>query len=214
MMEEERIKKYKETLGRYLPQGSVEPLFVFLTQTNSVRLHITRERRTKLGDYRWPQPGHPFHEISINGDLNPYLFLWVLLHEMAHLNTHKLYQDRVQAHGHEWQEQYALLLREYLTLFPSEVQREIGRLTARIPLNRSLNRTIEASLKRYDPDYNEAEALPTLETLPLGTTFTLEGKPEMVFRSLEKRRTRFRCIEVRTKREFLVAGRAPVILVE
>lgn len=213
-MEEERVRRYKETLGRYLPQGTVEPLFVFLTQTNSVRLHITRERRTKLGDYRWPQPGHAFHEISVNGDLNPYLFLWVLLHEMAHLNTHKRYRNGVQAHGHEWQEQYALLLREYLHHFPAEVQGEIGRLTARIPLNRSLNRSIEASLKRYDPGYNAAEALPMLAELPLGTTFSLEGKPEMVFRSLEKRRTRFRCVEVHTNREFLVAGRAPVVVVE
>lgn len=81
-------EEYKAILAKYMPAAAVEPIYDFMEQYH-VHLHITRKRTSKLGDYRWPQRGHNYQEISVNGDMNPYQFLMVLLHEMAHLNTHQ-----------------------------------------------------------------------------------------------------------------------------
>ncbi|MCR5423149.1 MAG: SprT-like domain-containing protein [Bacteroidales bacterium] len=211
-MEDARVTRYKTVLGRYLPAEAVEPMFQMLTQDNSVKLHVTRERQSKLGDYRCPQSGHPYHEISVNGNINPYFFLLVLLHELAHLNTWKLHGNRVQPHGREWQGEYARMLAAYSGLFPVEVRRLIERYVRRLPLDRATGRAIEQQLRRYDVDYVPGEDL-TLDDLPLGSMFRLKNGRDIVFRSLEKRRTRYRCVDVATNMPYLVAGSAPVCVV-
>ena len=49
-MSPQEIDNYKKTLAHYLPPAAVDNVFDFLN-SNSVHLHITRQRRTKLGDY-------------------------------------------------------------------------------------------------------------------------------------------------------------------
>ena len=178
---------------------------------HKVHLHVTRERLSKLGDYRWPRPDHPFHEISINGDLNPYLFLWVFLHEAAHLETHLKYHD-VAPHGHEWQHEYALLVTAHANLFPREVQPLLAHYVRRIPLKRSLLRKIEAFLHRYDPDHSDEKYL-TLDDMQANDRFRLKKKPEMLFEVIEKRRTRWLCLEVASGRQYLLNGSAEVLAV-
>ena len=50
------------------------------------RLKITAPRKTKLGDYRF-RASNKTHLITINCNLNPYAFLIVYLHEVAHCIT-------------------------------------------------------------------------------------------------------------------------------
>ena len=173
-----------------------------------VHFHITRGRASKLGDYRWPQGSHNFHEISINGDLNPHFFLLVFLHEAAHLETHLRY-DHVQPHGHEWQGEYAHLLATHAALFPPEVQPLIQRYVRRIPLNRNLLRQIEEALHRYDPGYTDVPHR-VLDDLPAGSRFRLTARPDILFVSIERRRTRWLCRDTATGRTYTVAARAEV----
>ena len=173
-----------------------------------VHFHVTRERRTKYGDYRWPQQRHPFHEMSVNGDLNPYLFLMVFLHEAAHLETHLKY-TAVQPHGHEWQAEYARLLVERLSDFPDEVRPLVSRYASRIPLSRTLAHRIEDMLHRYDADAQDEPAV-RLDDLPAGSSFRLKKKPAILFVSVERRRTRWLCRDVATGRMYTVAGGAEV----
>ena len=56
-MSPQEIDNYKKTLAHYLPPAAVDNVFDFLN-SNSVYLHITRQRRTKLGDYRCIQRNH------------------------------------------------------------------------------------------------------------------------------------------------------------
>ena len=173
-----------------------------------VHFHVTRERRTKYGDYRWPQQRHPFHEMSVNGDLNPYLFLMVFLHEAAHLETHLKY-TAVQPHGHEWQAEYARLLVERLSDFPDEVRPLVSRYASRIPLSRTLSHRIEDMLHRYDADAQDEPAV-RLDDLPAGSSFRLKKRPAILFVSVERRRTRWLCRDVATGRMYTVAGGAEV----
>lgn len=176
---------------------------------HKVHFHITRGRTSKLGDYRWPHGEHTYHEISINGDLNPYLFLWVFLHEAAHLETHLRY-DSVQPHGYEWQREYAHLITAHAALFPPEVQPLLTRYVRRIPLSRSILRQIETSLHRHDPGYSDEEHI-TLDRLPAGSRFRLKAKPGILFVSVERRRTRWLCRDTATGSQYTVAGTAEVI---
>lgn len=202
-------ERYRRILANHLPPQAVAWVYNYLN-LHKVHFHITRERRTKLGDYRWPRPDHTFHEISVNGDLNPYRFLWVFLHEAAHLETHLKYSG-VQAHGHEWQAEFARLLTMHTALFPDEIQPLIAKYTRRIPLSGPVGRDIEAMLCHYDPDYNPAEAAPRLDDLHAGDRFRLKSNPEKCFQAEERRRTRWLCREVGTGRQYLVRGDAEVV---
>lgn len=209
-----KAEQYKDTLRRYLPEAAVEFVFQYLTQTNTVRFIITRERHSKLGDYRWPNKERSYHQITINGNLNPYFFLWVLLHEMAHLDTWKTYRLTVQPHGHEWQSAYASLITQHRDIFPEEIQPLFSRYIRRIPLHNPTMREIEAKLRRYDPDYNPSDEPLLLKDIPLGSRFTIKGKEELVFILREKRRTRYLCTDAATNREYTVSGMAPVIILD
>lgn len=202
-----QINNYKATLAQYLPTTAIESIFQFLTQDNHVLLRITRPRLSKLGDYRHPQPHHRYHEITINNNLNPYNFLRVLLHEMAHLNCWKKFANTVRPHGHEWQEEYRLLLQQYIAHFPFDVATLINQYIKRIPLNRHIAEQIDIQLRHYDPDYSAQEEL-TLNQLPTGSCFQIIGnKRGITFRSLEKRRTRYLCEDIHTGQRYLVTGR-------
>ena len=197
--------RYRHILSAYLPEAAVERVFCYLN-LHRIHLHITRGRSTKLGDYRRPGPGHERHAISINGDLNPYLFPWVFLHEAAHLETH-LHHPHAQPHGHEWQGEYARLLDEYAGLFPEEAQPLIHSYTSRIPLSRSVGRKIETLLLHHDPGYHPATTLD--QQLP-GVRFRLKNKPERLFEALEKRRTRWLCHCLDDGCQYLVSGTAEI----
>lgn len=200
--------EYKQILGRYLPPEAVGPVYDFMQQ-HRVYLHITRERRSKLGDYRWPQPRHPGHEISVNGNLNPYLFLLVLLHEMGHLGTYVRHGSAVQPHGHEWQEEYRRLLAAFAGCFPADALPLLNAYTSRVPLCRAAGRRLEELLRRYDAGYAPSHN-PTLDQLAPGTHFRLLRQPERQFRALERRRTRWLCEELSSGSKFLVHGSAEV----
>lgn len=208
-------ERYRAILSNHLPSEAVGWVYDYLDR-HKVHFHITLRRQSKLGDYRWPQPRHPFHEISVNGDLTPCHFLWVLLHEAAHLETHLRY-DRagcagVAAHGHEWQAEYACLLRDHLEWFPPEARPLIEAYVSRIPLRKSLGVSIEEALQRVG---GTGAATPLrLDDLPVGSRFRLAGKRQLVFVSLERRRTRWLCREAGSGRQYLVNGRAEVEVVE
>ena len=202
-------EKYRRILENHLPPQAVDGVYNYLN-LHKVHFHITRGRRSKLGDYRWPQGDHNYHEMSVNGDLNPYLFLWVFLHESAHLEIHLKY-DKVQPHGHEWQKEYCQLIASHASLFPLEVQPLLAHYVRRIPLNRSILRQIETTLHHYDPGYSDEEHT-TLDSLPVGSRFRLKAKPDMLFESVNRRRTRWLCRDVATGRQYTVAASAEVII--
>ena len=203
-------EEYKAILAKYLPAAAVEGVYDFMNR-NNVYLHITRKRVSKLGDYRWPQPHHNYHEISVNGDMNPYQFLQVMLHEMAHLNNYQRYGKDIQPHGHQWQEEYRQLLREYLACFPDDVAALITRYTARVPLYHTVGKQIDALLCHYDLDYTPSDDL-TLDQLTPGTRFRIIAKPQRMFRAIEKRRTRWLCLCLDDNKKYLVSGSAKVIV--
>ncbi|MBR6844167.1 MAG: SprT-like domain-containing protein [Bacteroidales bacterium] len=202
-------EQYREILRRHLNDDAVEWVYSFFTR-NNIFLHITRQRNSKLGDYSWPQRGRKYHKITVNGDLNPYMFMWVFLHEAAHFESYMKYDTRVQPHGHEWQAEYARLLRECVSFFPPEACDSIVLYASKIPLVRAVGRQVEDLLHRYDPGYTP-EAVIHLDDLPAGSLFRIKRKPSILFRSDERRRTRWLCTDTATGRRYTVPAVAEVI---
>ncbi len=207
-MRSEIVNKYKATLSQYIPLEAVDSVFDFL-RTYGVHFKITRQRKTKLGDYRWPQLDQHYHQITINGDQNPYAFLIVLIHEFAHLKTYLQHKNKVQPHGLEWQQNYSLLLLSYVEkgVFPRDISQSLRRYCMQLPLKNTREREMMKIVKCYNTDYVEEHSL-TLSDLPLNSVFAIADGT--VFRSLEKLRTRYKCKRLDNDMLYLVQGHAYV----
>lgn len=200
-----------EALRHYLPAGSFEAVLRYLDQYQ-VQLTITRKRRTVLGDYRLARTasGKLQHQISVNGDLNPYAFLVTLLHELAHLVVTISHHRSVEPHGREWQLAYQKILVEFLQLkvFPASLERVIQVSAQRPSASSCADLDLYRALRAYDAQSEAAGSPVMLETLSPGTEFLVEGGRR--FRLIQRVRKRYRCDEIPSGRTYLFS---PVYLV-
>ena len=78
-------EQYTQVLIKYIPETSV-PLIVNWIIEYGVHLKITKDRSTKLGDFRPTLGVNRGHRITVNYNLNKYAFLITLVHEIAHFH--------------------------------------------------------------------------------------------------------------------------------
>jgi hypothetical protein len=201
------MKTYSDILLEYLPENSVPVMLDWLENSN-VQLKITRNRHTKLGDYR-PPIKHTFHKISINHDLNKYNFLITLVHEFAHLRIWEKYKNRVKPHGKEWKAEYSKLLQPFLNseIFPADIIKVLNQFVNN-PSSTSINIELTRVLRLYDKSKNNL----TLEELPYHSHFRIYNG--VIFEKLEKLRKRYKCKRLDNNRIYLVNPMAEVDLVE
>jgi hypothetical protein len=74
-----------------------------------------------------------------------------------------------------------------------------------------MGKEVEKLLHHYDPDYDGTEQTILNELAP-GTRFHIEGQSSHHFQSIEKRRTRWICVDLASGKRFLVSGTAPVVV--
>ena len=109
-----------ELLQRYLPEAAFPYLKIWFA-SHKVNLHISRNRNSKLGDYQRLKDGS--HRISINHNLQPELFFFVLTHELAHLIAFDKFKGkRISAHGMEWKSTFREMLLESLSAYSDELK--------------------------------------------------------------------------------------------
>lgn len=188
----------------FIPEKAI-PIIEKWFKPYSFTIKISRKRHSKLGDFsagKWfEQP-----QISVNGNLNPYSFLITLTHEFAHLLVHKNYKRRVKPHGEEWKNQFSQLLNELINenVFPENIN-QVLKEHAKNPAASSVrDAKLMEALNKYNPPTNTIY----LNELPLGAIFSVNNKRKFI--KGEKRRTRFLCTEVNTKKQYLVHGIAEV----
>ncbi|NVN95150.1 MAG: SprT-like domain-containing protein [Bacteroidetes bacterium] len=198
------MTELKEILAKYIPENALNQI-VNLIATNNVQLNITRNRRTKLGDYRPPQNGYLFHRISVNYNLNEYEFLITLIHEFAHLFVWNKHKNKVEPHGKEFKTTYYSLLHQFveMNIFPEDVKAAIQKIEAS-PENAKLE--MGRALQKYSQS-NQNMLL--VEEVPLNANFkTPDGR---TFQKLEKLRKRYKCLCLNDKRKYLFHPLAKVI---
>ncbi|MDL2315243.1 ImmA/IrrE family metallo-endopeptidase [Bacteroidales bacterium OttesenSCG-928-C19] len=201
----------KALLAKYLPIDCVDNIFDLIVEHN-VRFKIVNKRTSKLGDYLFLPPNK--HRITINNNLNPYQFLFVTLHEFAHLKTFETYkQKRLAPHGNEWKAEFRALLLPYLSadIFPPDLNAVLFQFIK----NPSATSAANAKLLKCFQKYNSAETdeiinITRVEDVPVNGLFRLNNR---IFRKIGKRRTRYTCELVSDKRIYLVHGLAEVELI-
>lgn len=185
-------------LQRFIPEASAVLALQYLHQYK-VHLTITRERKTILGDYRHAT-FYKTHRISINGNLNKFSFLITLIHELAHLVTFMQFGNKVQSHGREWKNTYALLLKSFIELdiFPPDIHQALQQSMHNLPASSCADEALMRILKRYDKQQN---GLVMVEQIQDGKLFEIaKGK---IFKKGKKLRKRYQCTEVNTGKLYL-----------
>ncbi|ROH96022.1 SprT-like domain-containing protein [Chryseobacterium daecheongense] len=103
-----------QALEKYLPSHTLQYLKIWFSDYY-IHIKITRNRDSKLGDYR-KLPDNS-HEITINSTLVPQLFFFVLTHELAHLIAFEKYGRRISPHGAEWKETFRQMLLQSIEVY-------------------------------------------------------------------------------------------------
>ena len=193
-----------EVFKKYLPESFID-MVVDLFITSTVRFKIVNGRRSKLGDFRSGQNGEK-HQISVNGDLNPYSFLITTLHEFAHLNTYNKFKSDAQPHGEEWKNEYRNLLLPAIKsgLLPKDIENALVHSLTNTKASSCTDHQLSRVLKSYD---KQKEGAVLLERLPKNSTFALNGRH---FVKGPLRRKRYVCQEICSNKSYLVSALAEV----
>lgn len=199
-------ERYIHVLRKYIPEAAVERIADWII-LYGVHLKITRDRSTKLGDFR-PSNSARGHHISVNHNLNPYAFLITLVHEFAHLETWVRHGRNVRPHGTEWKQHFKTLMQPFLhpSVFPSQV---LPVVTGYLH-NPAASSCTDEQLIRVLRQFDDEPAL-LLADIPDQALFRL--KTGRVFRKGQQRRKYFHCIEQESNRPYLVSPLAEVELV-
>ena len=196
-------------LSAFLPAGSFEDVCFYLNEYK-VHLTVTRERMTKLGDYRNKHLDKN-HRISVNGNLNKYGFLITLLHELGHLVAYEKYGNRIQAHGVQWKQEFSNILARFISkkIFPADIEKELLKTLKNPAASSCAEAPLTRVLKKYDP---HKPGFFLLEELPDESLFRF--KNGHISKKEKRIRTRFLCKDQLTNKQFLFSPITEVELVK
>ena len=183
MVEKEQI------LVQYMPAAAA-PLIARWIDYYQCEFKISRNRATKLGDYRHPFKGEG-HKISVNNNLNAYAFLVTTVHEFAHLLTWNDHKNKVRPHGEEWKRNFKRMMQPFLEqqIFPADVRLAIVNYLQNPSAASCTDLKLSRALKQYD---QQRDAVSRLEELPLNSVFKIKDGRQ--FKKGERLRKRYRCV--------------------
>jgi hypothetical protein len=190
--------KVLSLLQQHIPSAAVAYAFS-LWEEKPFELKLTRSRQTKVGDFTCKRNATHLR-ITLNHDLNPYIFLLTYVHEVAHLRVFLVHASRAEAHGVEWKRTFQELLRPLLqeNAFPAEILHELNRHMANPMASSFADVKLTKALRSFDKN---AQTITVLTDVPEGSLFKLQGR---YFKKGKLRRTRVVCMEMKTKRNYLV----------
>ncbi|RYD50985.1 MAG: hypothetical protein EOP52_11295 [Sphingobacteriales bacterium] len=191
-------------LRAFLPPNSFEQVAPYFRK-HRIHLTITRARKTVLGNYR---PGTGAHEITINGNLNPYSFLITLLHEIAHLLTFEVHGRRVAPHGAEWKHTFGTTLIPFLerAVFPTPVATALQQSLTHPAASTCSDPDLFRALWQYDQRAPDAVLV---GDLPAGSQF--RNTCGQSYQVLKHRRTRILCQQLGSGKKYLFPQVAEVV---
>jgi len=191
-------EKIHQILHQHVP-GVACPYCFSLWQNSPFELKLTRNRQTKVGDFtsrkNIAQP-----RITLNRDLNPFLFLMTYIHEVAHLHVFLRFGNRVEPHGDEWKSAFKQLMQPTLQkdIFPDEILHELDRHMVNPKASSFADADLTRVLRSFDKNSDQYTAL---SDIPEGSIFHFQGR---YFKKGKMKRTRVLCHEVKTRRNYLV----------
>lgn len=194
-----------KNLEQHIPHQAIFYIEKWL-KDYTVVIKITKDRNTKLGDYR--NSINNTHQITINNSLHPDLFFFVLTHEIAHLIAFSMYRNKkIAPHGKEWKAIFSNLLQESLLIYPSESWNIISEFSK----NPKASFTASSSLVKYfnkKTFISETEDGIYIEDLSPGDLFIYK---EEKYQLEEKKKKRYLCRNISSGRKYLFQ---PMVLVK
>ena len=194
-------------LSQYIPVEAA-PFCAELIIKYAVHVKITRIRSSKYGDYTPPHNGQG-HKITISFTTNKFSFLVTLLHELAHMLTEEKYaHQNVAPHGEEWKAEFRKLLHDcrYDGIFPPDLNKAIINYACNPAASSCSDPGLMRALRKYGKDLPSSFLL---EELPENTIFALSSGKK--FKKGRKLRKRYECVEISTKKLYLVDALAEVV---
>lgn len=195
-------------LAQYMP-ATAAPVIAKWIDYFQCEFKISKNRATKLGDYRHPYKGEG-HKISVNNDLNPYAFLVTTVHEFAHLLTWNDYKNKVKPHGTEWKVNFKRMMNPFLEqqVFPEDVQQAIVTYLGNPSASSCTDLKLARTLKRYDDTSGHSR----LEELAEHAVFSI--KDGRRFKKGARLRKRYRCTCLDNGKIYLFNPLAEVLVFE
>jgi hypothetical protein len=196
-------KEVRQILEKHVPTASVDYSFS-LWESDRFNFKLSKARLSKVGDFTY-RPGQT-QQITINQDIHPYLFLTTYIHEVAHLKVHLQFGHRVSAHGKEWKAVFQELMVPVMdpVIFPLPLLQGLKKHMANPKASSFSDSELTALFRAYDDKPNKAVLV---AQLPQGSIFSFHGR---WFKKGITKRTRVLCLELKTKRQYLVPGDAEV----
>lgn len=181
-----------QTLEKYLPSNTLPFLKVWFADY-SIHIKITRNRDSKLGDYR-KLPDHS-HEITINSTLVPQLFFFVLTHELAHLIAFEKYGRRISPHGNEWKDTFRRMLLQSLDVYEENLRPVIVKFSK----SPKANFMASPDLVKYFHAEKQDDTLVFIETLQKGDFFIYRNEKYLLEGLIKKN---YLCKNLATGRKY------------
>ncbi len=188
------------TLEQYLPENT----FPFLKKWFAnyyIHIKITKNRNSKLGDYR--KLPDKSHQITVNSTLDKQLFFFVLTHELAHLIAFEEYNFRVSAHGKEWKDTFREMLLESVDVYTDDLKPIIVRFAK----NPKANFMASPELVRYFHIEDSNDKSVFIENLSINDKFHYKGE---VYIILEKKKKSYICVHLENSKKYLFRPLAKV----
>ena len=184
----------KDILLKYIPEGSID-MVLYLIEQNNFTLKIVNQRQTKHGDFR-KLPNGKF-QITVNNNLNKYQFLLTLIHEIAHHVTHQKF-GRVQPHGKEWKMVFQHLMLPFLR--PEIYPKKMLSYLANYLKNPKASTDADVNLSLALIEHKSEIGKHFIFEIPIGSMFTFKN---VIYKRGNKRRTRYECLQMTTKKVYL-----------
>ncbi|HAQ64986.1 MAG TPA: hypothetical protein DCR43_03900 [Bacteroidales bacterium] len=203
------LDQLEKSLLPFMPEGTAGLYCSQIAGIKSINFKLTRERTSKHGDYR-SHVNRWRHQISINSTLPPHHFLVTLLHETAHLLVHERYRNHGDPHGPHWKAAFAEIILPWVV--PGVLPPKLAMALKNHIEKGYATTTGDAGLLSVFRELEGiAQSIITLETLPPGAVFAIQGQ---LFRKGEKMRTFYRCVSLTNNREYRVRITAEVMPID
>lgn len=189
-----------EALKSYLPENALSFLKIWFADY-PIHIKITRNRNSKLGDYR-KMPDNS-HQITINSTLEPDLFFFVLTHELAHLIAFEKFGRRISAHGNEWKTTFAQMILDSLEIYPQDLQLILKKFSK----SPKANFMSSSDLVRYFHFDQLKDDEVFVESLQIGDRFMYR---EDAYKVEQKRKKLYLCINSTNAKKYLFKPLAKV----
>ncbi|MEQ8304533.1 MAG: sprT domain-containing protein [Cyclobacteriaceae bacterium] len=196
-------QKLAAILNEHVPEAAY-PYCFNLWRHYQFEFKLRKARATKVGDFTFVPGKVPL--ITVNRDLDPFLFVITYVHEIAHLEVHQTYGRRVESHGKEWKKAFQQLMHPITNeqVFPPSILNGLQKHMVNPMASTFSDTRFTDILRKHDVRQKDVVLL---SQIPEGAVFGFRGK---WFRKGKLRRTRVECKEIKSRISYLVPADVPI----